>query len=109
VAEGPWQGRADYQASGTASLLMRADGQFELRFSDDFTVSRVPGPVVVLSRRESLSGGIQPQQGDVELGVQAERSGAQSYVLPAGADDRRYVWIYCKPFGLEVGRARLSE
>ena len=109
IASGTWEGRASYDASGSADLVMLEDGSFEVRFGSDFSVSRVPGPVVVLSRRDSLAGGIRRGRGDIELGEQAERSGRQSYAIRAGADDRRYVWIYCKPFGLEVGRVELID
>ena len=80
-----------------------------MRFSADFSVSGVPGPVVVLSRRPSIGTGIDASAGDVELGPQAARRGAQTYPVPAGADDRRFVWIYCKPFGIEVARAALED
>lgn len=109
IAAGTWTGRASYRAGGSAQIVMLEDGNFEVRFSDDFTVSRVPGPVVVVSRRDTLGTSIRPEEGDIELGVQAQPSGAQRYRLPAGADDRRFVWIYCKPFGLEVGRAELVD
>ena len=108
LAIGPWGGRADYAAAGQASIIRRDNGDLELQLSDDFVVDRVPGPVVVLSYRPSIGSEIDPAQGDVELGRLESNRGAQTYALPAGVDDRTFVWVYCKPFGLEVGRAELE-
>lgn len=106
LARGAWVGRADYRASGSVALLRRADGALELQLGADFSVSGVPGPVVVLSRREALGRRLDPSQ-DLELGPLTANAGAQTYPAPAGADDRRFAWVFCKPFGLEVGRAEL--
>lgn len=106
LARGTWVGRADYRASGSVELIRRADGALELRLGADFSVSGVPGPVVVLSRREALGRRLDPSQ-DLELGPLTANAGAQTYAAPAGADDRGFAWVFCKPFGLEVGRAEL--
>ena len=106
---GDWTGRSDYSASGQASVVRLANGQLELRFSDDFRVDRVPGPVVLLSTRETLGRRLDPGAGDVELGrLQTER-GAQTYQLPADVEDRTFAWVYCLPFGLEVARVSLED
>ena len=108
LREGTWTGRSDYQAVGQVSLERAEDGRLELRFSDDFIVSRVPGPVVVLSYRDSIGRGIDPAAGDVDLGRLERSSGAQTYAVPPGADDRDFAWVYCEPFALEVARAALE-
>ncbi|MEM7677267.1 MAG: hypothetical protein AAF449_14800 [Myxococcota bacterium] len=108
VKEGVWTGRSDYRASGQATIERLDNGQVQLRFSSDFSVSRVPGPVVVLSYRQDIGRNIDPSQGDVELGRLLRNSGSQTYPVPAGVDDRLFAWVYCKPFGLEVGRAELE-
>lgn len=107
VASGDWTGRSDYRASGTVSLVLEPSGQHLLVMSADFSVSGVPGPVVVLSRRDVLGNRIDPSQ-DIELGTLRSNTGAQSYEVPAGGDDRMWAWIFCKPFGVEVARARLE-
>ena len=106
LRRGTWTPR-DYRASGSAEVVRLADGTVEVRFGDDFDVARVPGPVVVLSYRDRLGSEIEPALGDVELGVLINERGAQTYVVPGNLDDRDFVWVYCAPFGLEVGRAAL--
>lgn len=105
---GAWEGRSDYRARGTVRLVLAASGQYALETSEDFEVSGVPGPVLVLSRRDALGARLDPAQ-DVELGALRANRGAQSYPLPAGVDDRMWAWIFCKPFGVEVARAGLEE
>ena len=105
VSIGTWGGRSDYDAAGTATIVRGDDGSLELQLSDDFVVDRVPGPVVVLSYRSSIGRRIAPSEGDVEIGRLVSNSGAQTYPLPEGVDDRPFVWVYCKPFGIEVARA----
>jgi hypothetical protein len=107
-ARGAFSGRSDYQGVGQAELVRRGD-VIELRFSDDFATSAVPGPVVVLSSRPDMGSAIRGDLGDVELGVLKSTSGAQTYPLPGGDEGRRYAWIYCKPFGVEVARAQMED
>lgn len=109
IAMGEIQAGPDYGGEGTVSLVQLAEGSYELRFEDDFRVDRVPGPVVVLSLEPTLGSDLDSQRGDVELGVLESNSGASSYSLPFAPGQRRYSWIYCKPFGLEVVRAELME
>ena len=107
VARGTWSGRSDYRASGTAELVLDASGSYRLEFSSDFSSSGVPGPVVVLSRRDVLGNRLDPSQ-DLELGALRSPTGGQSYDVPPGGDDRMWAWVFCKPFGVEVARARLE-
>ncbi len=108
TAVGSWGGRSNYRAAGQASYVLRPDGVTELRFSDDFSVSRVPGPLVVITARPTIGrGGVDPNAGDVPLGTLRSERGSQVYEVPAGAEDRLYVWVYCDPFSVEVARAEL--
>lgn len=108
LREGPWGGRGDYAARGTARLVRDPDARLFLELSSDFSVSRVPGPVLVLSRRAALGSRLDPGAGDVELGPLAANAGAQRVEVPPGSEDRAFAWVFCKPFGLEVGRAELD-
>ena len=108
LKRGTWEGRSDYFGRGSAEIRLDEDGSLAVVLSDDFEVSRVPGPVLVLSRREALGRTIEAGQGDVEIGT-VGASGAQAFQIPAGTDDRSFVWVFCKPFGLEVARAALEE
>ncbi len=109
VSSGTWEGRGSYSAAGTAEIAITEKGTVELRLSDDFSVSGVPGPFVVLSSRNSLGQRIEPEQGDLEVGGLSGNRGPQVFEIPPEAADLPYVWIFCKPFGVEVGRAKLES
>jgi hypothetical protein len=104
-AAGVFDGRAGHFATGAAELFRRGDGAIELRFDAAFSVSDVPGPEVYLSPRELLGTTIKP--GDLDLGPLLGKSGAQTYLL-FDDDGRRNVFVYCKPYGIEVARAMLA-
>jgi hypothetical protein len=108
-AMGEFEGRAGYTGRGMASLR-RSGGRVFLEFSSDFEASAVPAPVVVLSSRQALGTAIDGEGGDIDLGTLKSLTGEQSYEIPAGeAEGRRYAWIYCKPFAVEVARALMEE
>ncbi|MEL6179047.1 MAG: hypothetical protein AAFS10_08840 [Myxococcota bacterium] len=98
-----------YDGEGTVSLYLQSDGTYVLRFGDDFLVDSVPGPVVVMTVEDSLGSRIDPERGDLELGPLERDSGPSSYALPFAPGPRMWAWVYCKPFGLDVSRARLME
>src|SRR3954467_10192864 len=54
LASGTFVGRAGHAAGGGASRVTKTDGTMELRFAADFMVTDVPGPVVVLTSRDTL-------------------------------------------------------
>src|SRR5687768_845326 len=66
ILEGTFSGRGSYRGSGGVSIVRKTDDTFELVFADDFSVSSVPGPVIVLSTRETLGRSIQESQGDLD-------------------------------------------
>jgi len=107
IARGTWTPRAGYPASGTVEIVEHAGG-IEIRFGDDFVSGGVPGPVVVLTKREDIEAAIDTSAGDLEVGRLESARGSQSYFLTEGLDDRTYVWVFCKPFGVEVARATLE-
>lgn len=109
ILAGTFSGRGRYSGSGGASIVQRTDGSFELVFADDFSVSSVPGPVVVLSTRASIGSRIDEAQGDINLGVLQRRSGSQSYEISSAALTAQYAWVYCRPYGVEIARAELME
>lgn len=109
VLRGLMMGRRSYNASGAVELELTPERRV-LVFGDDFTVQAVPGPVVVLSKRESLGTSIRPDLGDLELGELQMLRGSQSYALPASQDGPwDYAWVYCKPFTVEIARAKLER
>lgn len=109
LRRGVFEGRTGHQGEGQIELRQHPDGTFILVFGDDFAASPVPGPVIVLSYRADLGLRLEPEQGDVDLGEPRSLAGAQAYVLPEGTDDRDYVFVFCKPFGVEIARAALKD
>jgi len=108
LSQGTFVGRAGHAGRGTAQLIQLAGGAVDLNFLSDFAVSGVPGPVVYLSSRSSLTGGINAAT-DIRIGTLKSSSGAQSYRIPAGAEvGRRYAWVWCEPFRVEVAVAPMS-
>jgi hypothetical protein len=106
LARGSFGPRDGHLGEGTVEIV-ESSGTLTLRFGGDFRVSGVPGPVVVVSTRDDMGTTIDPAQGDLDLGTLKATSGAQTYAL--GADTgRRVVFVYCKPFGVEVARAILG-
>ncbi len=108
-SQGTWEGRSGYRASGSVSLWRAPDDSGFVQFGDDFEATSVPGPFVVVSTRDSLSGGVQSNLGDQLLGPLQSIAGSQTYQIPTGAASLRYAWVYCQPFTVEVARAALIE
>ncbi len=109
VARGPFVGRSGYTGEGMAELYQRADGTVELRFDAAFRTSGVPGPVVILSERDSIGGTrARPDLGDIAFGTLKSTQGAQSYSAPGSAAQKRHAWIYCDPFAIEIAVATLE-
>jgi uncharacterized protein YjbI with pentapeptide repeats len=110
LAGGSFSGRASYSASGDAELVRAADGSFSLRFLANFTISTVPGPIVLLTQRDAIgASGFDAAQGDLRLGALTASRGAQSYALPGDPGARRWAWVYCEPFRVEIARAQLVD
>lgn len=107
VATGRFTGRDGHFGTGGATLGLGDDGVWRLRFGRDFVVTPVPAPVVVLSRDDDLG----PRLGadDLQLAVLSRDRGEQAYRLSGEPGDRRVVWVFCKPYGVEVARAILDE
>ena len=112
AGSGTFIGRAGHLGSGSVALLdYPAQDLIELRFGADFFCSDVPGPVVVLTARDDLGTSLDALAGDLEIATLKSTSGAQSYFL-RGSDvvaSRDNVFVFCKPYGLEVAKAALSS
>lgn len=108
IASGTFEGRGSYSGSGSASIW-KVGSSWEVRLGQDFEVDSVPGPVMVLTRESTLGSSIDASRGDIELGVLESDSGVSVFGLDQDPDDRLVLWVFCKPFGLEVARAQLQE
>jgi hypothetical protein len=108
LGSGRFVGRAGHVASGTVTLIDHS-GTLEIQLGDDFGVSDVPGPVLVLSPRDSLGTAIDPVAGDLEVATLASPQGAQAYMMPLAGTAPPNVFVFCKPYGLEVGKAQVLD
>ena len=100
---GTFQGLNGYSVEGTATLERSAD-EAAIAFGSDFNSQNGPGLYVYLSpNANNVNGG-------VNLGKLKATSGAQSYPIPANFDpeDFDHVLVYCQPFGVPFGTAKLE-
>jgi hypothetical protein len=108
VGGGRFLGRAGHVAAGAVELWDH-DGVAEVRLAADFSISDVPGPVVVLTTRDGLGTAIDPVAGDVEVAELRAPMGAQTYFGRVDGLRPTRVFVFCKPYGLEVGKAELRD
>lgn len=103
---GSFQGNSSYRASGTATL--EGDpGSLKVNFSSDFSSSNGPGLGIYLAKNAPT---VLTSQNSARLGNLKSTSGAQSYDVPStvGINDFDFVVIYCEPFNIPFGFARLN-
>ncbi len=96
---GTFQGTNGYNVSGSVTV-----SESEVAFGSDFNTSSGPGLYIYLSNSSgNVSGGI-------ELGEIKGNAGSQTYPIPPGEDANNYqfVIVYCKPFGISFGFAKLQ-
>lgn len=105
-ARGSFVGRQGHSGSGTGELVAAAGGSVTVQLDANFSVSPVPGPVLVLTTRDALGTRIDAAAGDLEIAALPSPSGAQSYSV-ASDGGRRNLFVFCKPFGVEVALAVL--
>jgi hypothetical protein len=102
---GALAGKGSYTVGGTAVLSREAGNSLKLQLNQDFQVSNGPGLYLYLSNSgTSVSGG-------VELGALKATSGSQNYDVPENVTLNTYdfVVVYCKPFRISFGCARLNQ
>ena len=98
---GTFSGRNGYRASGTVTMSEKSDGSLKLDFGSDFLTQNGPGIYVNLSNTES---------GGVEIQKMTQIRGPFTIDLPSNIsiDDYNNVIIWCKPFGVAFGVAKLN-
>lgn len=99
---GQWMG-VGHGATGSVRYGVES-GVARLDFSDDFTVSAVPGPFVYVNTTNNANAG-RP----LRVAALRSNSGPQSYAfqIPAG---ETYAWVlvWCDPFNVPVAEARVT-
>ena len=96
-------GAGSHQATGTLAITKDKNGRSILTMTD-ITVDRVPDGRVYLAKDGDYAKG-------VELGKLTQFSGAVEYSIPVGIDAQNYdsVVIWCKAFGVEIGRGTFAD
>ena len=102
IASGTFDGRSDHITTGRATIQKTASG-YQLTFAGDFTLDGAPDPVVALGNGETYSV-------SNKLGVLKNKTGAQTYALPANFKPGQYneVYVWCEKFNVPLGVAKLS-
>ena len=101
IRSGTFSGRNGYRASGTVTMSKKSDGSLKLDFGSDFLTQNGPGIYVNLSNSES---------GGIEIQKMTQIRGPFTVDLPSNIsiDDYNNVIIWCKPFGVAFGVAKLN-
>ncbi len=96
-----------YSTKGAATLQQTAN-ELTLILGNDFHASN--GPQLGIFLAKNASGSLNAQN-SLSLGNLEKNDGAQQYAVPAGVSlqDYDYVVIYCIPFNVRFGSAKLSN
>lgn len=102
ISAGAFSGRSDHITTGTAKLV-KTDNGFVIKLSDDFELDGAPDPIVAVGNNEAYLA-------ENKLGALKNRTGAQSYALPAriAAQPFTQVYIWCEKFSVPLGVATLE-
>ena len=95
-------GAGSHRATGTLKITKDKNGRSVLTMTD-ITVDRVPDGRVYLAKDGDYTKG-------VELGKLTQFSGTVEYLIPVGIKTQDYnsVVIWCKKFGVEIGRGTFT-
>ena len=102
ISAGTFSGRSDHITTGTATLVKTANG-YNIVLSGDFELDGAPDPVVAVGNNETYAVAN-------KLGALKNRTGGQSYALPANITPGQFsqVYIWCEKFSVPLGVAELS-
>ena len=102
ISTGTFSGRSDHITTGTASLVKGSNG-YQIVLSADFELDGAPDPVIVVGNNETYSAAN-------KLGALKNRTGAQTYDLPANITPGQFsqVYVWCEKFSVPLGVATLT-
>ncbi|MCK6690920.1 MAG: DM13 domain-containing protein [Thermoanaerobaculia bacterium] len=103
---GQFSGNSGYTVSGTATL-QQTGNELTLTLGSNFSSGN--GPMLGVYLAKNASGGLNTQN-SLKLDNLKSNSGMQTYPVPAGVglQDYDYVVIYCIPFNVRFGTAKLD-
>lgn len=102
ISSGSFSGRSDHVTTGTATLVKTGKG-YKVVLSGDFELDGAPDPIVAVGNGETYVAAN-------KLGALKNRTGAQSYELPANITPAQFsqVYIWCEKFSVPLGVATLG-
>ena len=102
VTSGTFTGASDHVTTGQASIV-GTPGNYTLVFAGDFSLDGAPDPIVGFGN----NGTFDPA---TKLGALINKTGAQSYSLPADFDPANAgeVYVWCEQFSVPLGVAALN-
>jgi len=102
VSLGTFTGRSNHITTGGVSVVKSEEG-YKLVLANDFSLDGAPDPVVALGNNGEY---------DVanKLAVLSNKTGAQSYIIPANMTptDFSEAYIWCEKFNVPLGVATLT-
>ena len=102
VASGVFEGRTDHVTSGNVTLEKTATG-YQLVLAANFELDGAPDPIVGFGNNGKFSK-------SSKIGALINKSGAQTYQLPADFNPASFseVYIFCEKFSVPLGVATLN-
>ena len=102
VSSGTFSGRSDHITTGQVTLEKTATG-YQLSFAANFSLDGAPDPVVAIGNN-----GVYLKAN--KLGALKDKTGRQTYILPASFTPGQFsqVYVWCEQFDVPLGIADLS-
>lgn len=101
LGKGTFVGKSGHTVSGTVTIVKTAKG-IEARLGSDFSLDNAPGPWLGFG-----NGGRYDKAS--QFSRLGNKTGAQTYKLPARIDVSKYkeFYVWCRPFGVPLGVAKI--
>ncbi|MEM1415225.1 MAG: hypothetical protein AAGH15_10005 [Myxococcota bacterium] len=107
---GTFEDRNGYTATGDVTLEDLGDGNVRITLSSGFSTAAVPGPVLIVSDRDSIGRRLDRSRDIIVFRFTRDALvGAREIVVPLTLPENPTVFTYCEPFTVETGRALVSE
>jgi hypothetical protein len=102
IASGTFSGRSDHVTTGDVSIV-KTDAGYQLVFADNFALDGAPDPIIGFGNNGSFDK-------KTKLSALSNKTGAQSYQLPADFTPAQFseVYVFCEKFSVPLGVATLN-
>ena len=102
IASGTFSGLSDHITTGEVSIIKTQSG-YQLAFAANFSLDGAPDPIVGFGNNGNF-------EIATKLGKLSNKTGAQTYQLPASFTPAQFseVYVYCEKFSLPLGVATLN-